>query len=158
MNDINFHPGSGARIIPATWRDLRDLHELEKMCFQLDAWPLLDVMGVLTFHQIIRLKAMKDVKMVGFIAADLRRSQQAAWIATLAVSPEHRKTGIGSSLLNACEEKIDLPIIRLSVSQSNHPAIELYQKHGYQQVDVWKSYYRGGDNALIFEKSGRGNR
>lgn len=152
MNDTYTHPGSGIKIIPATWRDLMDLQQLEKACFQLDAWPLLDVMGVLTFPQIIRLKAVEEVKMVGFVAVDLRRSQQVAWIATLAVYPEYRKTGIGSKLLNVCEGKINLPVIRLSVRQSNQSAIELYRKHGYQQVDIWKSYYKGGDNALIFEK------
>ena len=152
MNDLQEFPGSGIRIIAATWRDLRDLHELEKICFQLDAWPLLDVMGVLTFPQIIRLKAVDQNQMVGFIAVDLRRAQQIAWIATLAVYPDYRKAGVGSALLTACESKIDLPIVRLSVRQSNHPAIELYSKYGYQQIDVWKSYYKGGDNALIFEK------
>ena len=152
MNDLYTLPDSGIKIIPATWRDLMELHQLEKACFQLDAWPLLDVMGVLTFPQIIRLKAIEEVKMVGFIAVDLRRSQQVAWIATLAVDPEYRKTGIGSELLNVCEGKINLPVIRLSVRQSNQSAIELYRKHDYQQVDIWKSYYKGGDNALIFEK------
>ncbi|MFV1948799.1 MAG: GNAT family N-acetyltransferase [Anaerolineales bacterium] len=152
MNDHYTLPGSGIKIVPATWRDLMDLHQLEKACFQLDAWPLLDVMGVLTFPQIIRLKAVEEVKMVGFVAVDLRRSQQVAWIATLAVYPEYRKTGIGSKLLNVCEGKINLPVIRLNVRQSNQSAIELYRKHGYQQVDIWKSYYKGGDNALVFEK------
>lgn len=152
MNDIPILPGSGISIIPATWRDLMDLHELEKICFQLDAWPLLDVLGVLTFPQIIRLKAVDDAKLVGFIAVDLRRAQQVAWIATLAVNPDYRETGIGSGLIEVCEEKIDLPVIRLCVRQSNLAAIELYRKHGYQQVDIWKSYYKGGDNALIFEK------
>ena len=97
-------------------------------------------------------RAIEEVKMVGFIAVDLRRSQQVAWIATLAVDPEYRKTGIGSELLNVCEGIINLPVIRLSVRQSNQSAIELYRKHDYQQVDIWKSYYKGGDNALIFEK------
>lgn len=152
MNDIYTIPGSGIRIIPATWRDLMELHELEKLCFRLDAWPLLDVLGVLTFPQIIRLKAVEEIKMVGFIAVDLRRAQQVAWIATLAVNPEYRNTGIASGLLTICEERITLPRIRLSVRRSNYPAKELYQKHGYQQVDIWNSYYKGGDDALIFEK------
>jgi len=145
-------PGSGVTIETATWRDLKDLHRLEKDCFQLDAWPLLDILGVLTIPQIIRLKAVDQEILVGFIAVDLRRSQQTAWIATLAVIPAYRKSGIGSTLLRICEEEVNLPRIRLSVRQSNHPAIQLYQKHGYQQIEVWKKYYKGGDNALVFEK------
>jgi len=145
-------PGSGITLETATWRDLKDLHQLEKDCFQLDAWPLLDILGVLSIPQIIRYKAVDQDKFVGFIAVDLRRSQQTAWIATLAVLPTHRKSGIGSALIRIIEDEVDLPRIRLSVRQSNQPAIQLYLKHGYQQVEVWKKYYKGGDNALIFEK------
>ena len=138
--------------MPATWHDLRELYQLERICFQLDSWPLLDVLGVLTIPQIIRFKAEDQDNLIGFIAADLRRSQQTAWIATLAVLPDYRKSGIGSDLLRICESQVKLPRIRLSVRQSNQPAIQLYQKHGYQQVEIWKKYYKGGDNALVFEK------
>ena len=146
-------PGSGIKILTATWHDLRELYQLEKLCFQVDAWPLLDVLGVLTLPQVLRLKAVDDHKMVGFIAADLRRTQQAAWIATFAVLPDYRKSGIGSALLETCESQINLPRIRLSVRQSNRAAIQLYQQHSYLQVDIWPAYYRGGDDALIFEKN-----
>jgi ribosomal protein S18 acetylase RimI-like enzyme len=153
MNDFFTLPGSGTSIVPATWRDLKELQELEKTCFKLDAWPLLDVLGVLTLPQVIRLKAVDQNRLVGFVGVDLRRAQATAWIATLAVDPEYRRMGIGTALLETSEGKINLPRIRLSVRQSNQPAITLYLKHGYQQVDIWKSYYRGGDNALVFEKS-----
>jgi ribosomal protein S18 acetylase RimI-like enzyme len=140
-------------IVTASWHDLRDLYDMERTCFQLDAWPLLDVLGVLTFPQVIRLKAVSQGKMVGFIAADLRRSQATAWIATLAVLPECRQQGLGKALLKACEAEITLPKIRLCVRRSNTPAIHLYLKSDYQQVDIWKAYYRGGDDALVFEKN-----
>lgn len=153
MNGFTTDPGSGIKIIPATWRDVKELYQLERICFQTDAWPMLDVLGVLTLPQLIRLKAVDEDTMIGFIAADLRRLQQTAWIATFGVLPAYRKSGIGSTLLETCESQINLPRIRLSVRQSNSPAIQLYKKHGYVQVDIWRSYYRGGDNALIFEKT-----
>ncbi len=152
MTENQTLPGSGITILPATWRDVKDLHQLEKICFQLDAWPLLDILGVLSIPQIIRLKAVDKEELVGFIAVDLRRSQQTAWIATLAVLPDYRKSGIASTLIQASEAQVDLPRIRLSVRESNQPAIQLYQKHGYQQIEIWKKYYKGGDNALVFEK------
>jgi ribosomal-protein-alanine N-acetyltransferase len=145
-------PGSGIEILPATWHDLRSVHRLEKICFKLDAWPLIDVLGALTMPQVICFKAQEGEALVGFIATDLRRSQATAWIATLAVLPEYRKKGIATQLLELSEENINLPLIRLSVRENNHAAIQLYRKFGYQQVEVWKKYYRGGDNALVFEK------
>ncbi len=153
MSEISILPGSGIRITNATWHDLRELHQLEKLCFQVDAWPVLDILGVLTLPQVLRLKAVDDHKMVGFIAADLRRTQQVAWIATFAVLPDYRKFGIGSALLETCESQINLPKIRLSVRHSNQAAIQLYQKHSYLQVEIWSAYYKGGDDALIFEKN-----
>jgi len=152
MNKAKPLPGSEISLLPATWRDLRDVHKLEKACFQRDAWPLLDILGALTIPQIIRIKAQDGEKLIGFIAADLRRAQATAWIATLAVLPGYRRKGIGSRLLEKCEEEIHLPLIKLCVRQNNQPAIQLYHKHGYQQVDTWKKYYRGGDDALVFEK------
>ena len=153
MNGFTTDPGSGIKIIPATWRDVKELYQLERICFQADAWPMLDVLGVLTLPQLIRLKAVDQEAMIGFIAADLRRLQQTAWIATFCVLPDYRKTGIGSALLESCESQINLLRIRLSVRQSNIPAIQLYKKHGYVQVDFWRAYYKGGDDALIFEKT-----
>ena len=145
-------PGSGINIIAATWRDLRELYQLEKICFKADAWPILDILGVLTLPQVLRLKAVDGQRMVGFIAADLRRGQGTAWIVTFAVLPDYRKTGIGTTLLETCETLIALPRIRLSVRQSNQPAIQLYKKNNYQQVDIWRAYYKGGDDGLVFEK------
>ena len=139
-------------IIPATWRDVKSLYNLERICFEVDAWPLLDVLGVLTLPQLIRLKAVDYDNMVGFIAADLRQRQETAWIVTFAVLPQYRRAGIGSALLDECEARISLPRIRLSVRQSNQAAIQFYKKHHYQHVDTWAAYYKGGDNALIFEK------
>ncbi len=152
MNDIQFLSESNFAVLPAALRDFRAVYHLEKVCFDQDAWPMLDVLGVLTIPQVVRLKAVDQEQLIGFIAADLRRSQGVAWIATLAVLPEYRRRGIGEAMLRICEEQVNLPLIRLCVRQSNQPAIELYKNSGYQQVDVWKKYYRGGENALIFEK------
>lgn len=152
MDAVQHSPGSGLQITTASWRDVGDLHRLEKECFGEDAWPLLDVIGVLTFPGIIRLKAVREESMVGFIGADLRQRQQTAWIATFAVLPAFRRTGIGTALLKVCESGIELPAIRLSVRRSNTPAIGLYQKQGYRQINCWPKYYQGNEDALIFEK------
>ncbi len=146
-------PGSQFTIEPATWRDLNQLRELERVCFPLDAWPLWDLIGVLTLPNVIRLKVVIDARMVGFAAADLRPGEQTAWIATIGVLPEYRKRGIASALLTEIERKVNLPHIRLCVRTSNHDAIRLYEQFGYQQVSVWPGYYQNGENALVMEKN-----
>jgi ribosomal-protein-alanine N-acetyltransferase len=139
-------------IIPATIRDLNALRRLENVCFEKDAWPLFDLIAVLTFPDVVRLKAVEDHQMVGFIAGDPRPTQGFSWIATVAVLPEYRRKGIGRSLLHACEVQLKTPRLKLSVRASNQVAITLYEQEGYRTMDIWKAYYNDGENAIVMEK------
>lgn len=139
-------------IQPAGIRDLGAIRRLEHACFEKDAWPLLDIMAVLTWPEVIRLKAVEDGNVVGFVAGDPRPSQALAWIATIGVDPRYQRRGIGRALLSACEVQIKLPRVRLSVRISNHGAISLYEQEGYRACDVWKQYYSDGEDALVMEK------
>jgi ribosomal-protein-alanine N-acetyltransferase len=139
-------------IISANIRDLNALRKLETICFEKDVWPLFDLIAVLTFPDVVRLKAMEDHRMVGFIAGDPRPSQGFSWIATIAVLPEYRRKGIGRSLLHTCEAQLKTPRLKLSVRASNQAAITLYEKEGYRTMDIWKAYYNDGENAIVMEK------
>jgi ribosomal protein S18 acetylase RimI-like enzyme len=145
-------PGSAVLIEPATWRDLNALRHLEKVCFTQDAWPLWDLVGVLTLPNVVRLRAVDNSQMIGFIAGDLRPSERLAWIATLGVLPEYRGRGIGRGLLQACEQRLEMPHVRLNVRISNQIAIQLYQTSGYRRAGIWPAYYQDGEDALIMEK------
>jgi ribosomal-protein-alanine N-acetyltransferase len=145
-------PGSAFTIEAATWRDLNALRELEKACFPKDAWPLLDLVSVLAFPNIVRLKAMVDGRFAGFVAGDPKPIERLAWIATLAVFPEFRNQGIGTALLKACEMRLKGPRVRLCVRISNHEAIRLYEHNGYQRIAVWTRYYTDGEDAVVMEK------
>jgi len=136
----------------ASLRDLNALRHVEKVCFPKDAWPLIDLIGVLTFPSVVRLKAVNGKDMVGFIAGDIRRLEGVAWIATVAVLPEFRGRGIGSALMRGCEERITLNKIRLCVRITNDTAIRLYEKLGYARVGEWSRYYQDGESALVMEK------
>ncbi len=141
------------KIIPATLRDLNALRNLEDICFPEDAWSLFDLVAVLTFPGVIRLKSVKNGKMVGFIAGDPRPSQGFSWIATFGVLPDYRRQGIGRELLHRCEEQLSTPRVRLSVRLANNNAIQLYRQEGYQTIDIWEKYYKDGSDAVLMEKS-----
>ena len=132
--------------------DLKALRRLEKDCFEKDAWPLLDLLAILTWPEVIRFKAVENSEMIGFVGCDPRPSQAVAWIATIAVDPRYQGQGIGRMLLRACEEQINLPRMRLSVRTSNYNAISLYEKEGYKMIDMWKRYYSDEEDALVMEK------
>ena len=140
------------QVEPASWRDLGALRSLEKVCFPKDSWPLWDLIGVLTLPNLIRLRAVVEGEMVGFIAADIRAQEKTAWIATLGVLPEQRGRGIGTQLLRECEQQIRLPWVRLCVRLSNEEAIRLYQREGYHRDGLWQRYYIDGEDALVMEK------
>src|SRR5512147_2379685 len=136
----------------ASIRDLAALRRLENVCFQKDAWPLLDLIAVLTWPDVVKLKAMEDSEMVGFVAGDPRPSEGASWIATIGVDPRYQRRGIGRALLRAAEERSKLPRMKLTVRMSNQGAIALYEKEGYHSVDIWRKYYNDGEDGLVMEK------
>ena len=140
-------------IIKASILDLNMLRKLEQESFAKDAWPLFDLMAVLTFPDVVRLKAMEDNQMVGFVGGDPRPRDGCGWIATIAVDPRFRRRGIGSALLHACESKLGVPRARLTVRTSNHAAIAMYGKEGYVTIDIWKAYYNDGEDGMVMEKS-----
>ncbi len=137
----------------ADWRDYTQLNQLEKTCFrQEDLWPFWDLIGVLTLPGMVRLKAVLDGKLVGFIGGEREAGKHLGWVTTLAVMPAYRRRGIALALLERGETALSMPRIRLSVRASNEAAIRLYELNGYSQVDNWNKYYSGGEDALVFEK------
>ncbi|HAF61002.1 MAG TPA: hypothetical protein DCK95_01595 [Anaerolineaceae bacterium] len=136
----------------ATWRDLQELNHLEHVCFERDVWPLIDLLGVLTFPGMVRLKAELDGKMIGFIGGETRDHQRTGWIITLGVLQEYRRQGVAQALLRECEQQLSTKVVRLCVRISNEAAINLYKKMGYIQIEVWSQYYQGGEDALVLEK------
>lgn len=136
----------------ASLLDLNALRKLENACFEKDAWSLFDLVAVLTWPDVIRLKAVENGEMVGFVAGDPRPSQDAGWIATIGVDPRYQHRGIGRALLRACEEQMRFSRSKLTVRLSNDKAISMYEKEGYRTVDVWKQYYNDGEDGLVMEK------
>jgi ribosomal protein S18 acetylase RimI-like enzyme len=150
--ELTLDSAGPARIEQANWRDLNALRHLESVCFPKDAWPLWDLIGVLTMPNVVRIKAVVQNEMVGFIAGDVRPSQNLAWIATVGVLPKFRGQGIGRGLMLACEAQLSVPRVKLNVRVSNDGAIRLYQELGYQRAGIWPTYYQDGEDALVMEK------
>ena len=139
-------------ILPAGWRDLNGLQYLQKQAFPEDAWPLWDIIGILTLPNIIRLKADILGHLVGFLAAEYRPKDQAVWIAMVGVLPGYQKRGIGSALLNECERQAGHDTIRLCVRISNKNAQHLYLESGYFIARTWHAYYHDGEDSFVMEK------
>jgi ribosomal protein S18 acetylase RimI-like enzyme len=137
----------------ASWRDLRSVLRLEKLCFRDDAWPWVDILAALTFPETVRYVAQAGERIVGFVVGDRREHGQVGWVATIGVHPGFRRSGIGTRLLRACEIGLTTPRVRLSLRESNLAAFQLYLQQGYVQIDRWPRYYRDGEDGLVMEKN-----
>jgi len=139
-------------ISQATISDLSQLRELDRICFDRDQWPLLELIAVLMLPGIVRLKVDIGGIMAGFIGGDIHRDEGIGWVTTIGVRPEFRRQGIARALMIACEEALKVPLVRLSVRRSNLAAQRLYSELGFRYSDVWKDYYSDGEDALIMQK------
>lgn len=140
-------------ILPAGILDLNALRKLEHACFDIDAWSLFDLIAVLSWPEVIRFKAVEGSQMIGFVAGETRHSHGEAWIATIAVDPRFQRRGIGRELLHACEAQFKSQKVKLTVRVSNQGAISLYEREGYRTTDIWRRYYKDGEDGLVMEKN-----
>ncbi len=142
----------GVVISTASLRDLRQVMRLERICFGVDAWPVLDVMSVLVWPGEVRLRATLDRKVIGLITAEPAWKVGISMITTIGVDPDHRRMGVGSALLAGCETVLPGEKIRLTVREDNQPAIRLYEQFHYAFLTKIPNYYRDGRSGLVMEK------
>lgn len=93
-----------------------------------------------------------DDKIVGFIiATDLTETCD---ILSLIVDPEYRNRKIATNLIDYLISELDenLKLITLEVRANNTAAIHLYDKFGFEVVNVRKKYYSNGDDAYLMAR------
>jgi ribosomal protein S18 acetylase RimI-like enzyme len=134
------------KIQPTDMKDLRSLLELEQVCFsKSEMWTLLDYIGLLSLPDIIKLKAIKDDLMIGFVALEDKKRSSMAQVMTLAIHPDFRQQGIATQLLLQAESLIQFAnSIELVARIDNFAAIKLYEKYGYVKDNILTNYYRDG--------------
>lgn len=137
----------------ATLLDLRALHRLERVIFPRDAYPYPDLALLFLVPRIVNLKIVApDGSLAAFVSASRGLSCERGWIITLGVAPAHQRRGLGTALLAVAEARLKRPYVRLTVRESNAPALQLYQRTGYTIVERCPGYYRDGEAGLIMEK------
>ena len=139
-------------VIASSFRDIRAVRALEKVCFGRDAWGYGELLFVFAAWDAVRLKAVDGGRLIGFISGEPRPADGFAWISTIGVHPDYRRRGIGSRLLAECEARLKEPRLRLTVRAGNAPAIALYEQFGYEEIERWPGYYGDGETGVVMEK------
>jgi ribosomal-protein-alanine acetyltransferase len=127
-------------------RHLDKLYEIEKECFETEAFSKQQIAGLLAYYNSISLVAKENDNIVGFIIGTVRfeRNALTGHVLTVDVSPACRKKGVGAKLLRKMESLFrekGVRVCRLEVREDNVAALSLYRKLGYRKVATLKNYY-----------------
>jgi ribosomal-protein-alanine N-acetyltransferase len=76
-------------------------------------------------------------------------------IITIDVIEAARRSGVGSLLLKAAEERLQAAgsrAVGLETAVDNLAALSFYKRHGYSVIRTWPRYYSNGIDALVMKK------
>lgn len=146
-------------IAPATAADLDAIDEIERHSFARP-WPRSTFEAELA-REVARLDVAREAAIVGFcnywIVADHQAPGGEVHILAIATHPDHRRAGIGATLLAHALEQgraRDASLATLEVRRGNTPAIALYERAGFRTVHVRRQYYQdNGEDALVMLKT-----
>jgi ribosomal protein S18 acetylase RimI-like enzyme len=91
---------------------------------------------------------------VGFIVAESSR-RGVGHIITIDVLPAKQRSGLGSQLLSAAENRLrsaNCHAVVLETAVDNTTALAFYKRQGYNVVKVEPRYYGNGVDAFVLEK------
>ena len=91
--------------------------------------------------------------MIGFVAGDPRPSEGFSWIATIGVAPESSAAGDrarSAAGLRGAAEDATAASLRAGFERGGHPTST--RPKDTSRVEVWQSYYRDGEAAIVMEK------
>jgi len=96
----------------------------------------------------------REGKIVGFVVVDRDRQGQ-GHVITVDVLPEGRRSGLGSRLMAAAEERLRLlgcSVVILEAAVDNAAALAFYKRHGYSVIHTLPRYYLNSIDALVLAK------
>lgn len=137
------------------WTDIPELVALETEAFPDDAWTEASWWGELAG------RPRRDYVVVhreGELAAyaGLDHGGQVADLMTITVAPAHRGSGLGAEVLDELEARATAggaEALMLEVRADNAPARALYDRRGYDVLNVRRGYYQPGNvDALVMRK------
>jgi ribosomal-protein-alanine N-acetyltransferase len=118
----------------------------------LSNWSLESYKAELQRSDSVQMVARLNNDVIGFIVMRLIKISMEAEIYNLAVKKSYRKNGAGSILLQTALVSSQSQEIWLEVRESNHTAINFYQKNGFTIVGKRFSFYTNPtENALIMK-------
>lgn len=136
-------------IRPWDKNDLKEIAAAERVCFT-DPWAEADFLPAFALSHYCGFVAQENGVLLGY-ACGICVCEEGE-VANIAVLPFARGKGLGARLLTVLLGEMKARGAEkcfLEVRVSNAPAIALYQKFGFTQVNVRKRYYPDGEDAFL---------
>jgi ribosomal-protein-alanine N-acetyltransferase len=144
-------PTTDILVRTATESDYPAITRIQVASPEAAQWPVGDYSG---YRMLLALlpSAGQHAKVPAGFCAWRQTSPDEAELLNLAVHPASRRQGVASALLEALS-KAAKGTTFLEVAEPNHPAIALYEHHGWVRTSTRKGYYEGGSvNAIVMQK------
>lgn len=140
-------------LLPMAERHLKDAAALERLCFS-EPWSRDAFLQELQNPLAHFLVAERGGVLAGY--AGMTWVLDEGYIDNIAVSPVHRRQGVGRALVGALDAFARgkrLSFLSLEVRVSNKPAVTLYQSCGFRSVGVRPNFYScPSEDAYIMTK------
>ncbi len=137
-------------LLPLTEELLPQVLELEKVCFSLP-WSRDAFLPELRDPACCWLAALDSGEVVGY--AGMQTVLDEGYISNIAVSPAHRKQGLGMALVDALQRegrRRRLSFLTLEVRVGNAEARRLYERAGFREAGLRPGYYeKPREDALL---------
>ena len=139
----------------STPEDFELLWRLDQECFPPGIAYSKNELGTYMRHRGAFTLVAADIiskSIVGFVVAYGGRTGH---VITIDVAPKARRSGVGSILLRAAEERLaaaGICAVGLETAVDNLGALSFYKRHGYGVIRTWPRYYSNGVDALVLEK------
>jgi len=139
--------------------DAGRMSQLHMRCFD-DPWSAISFRGLLLDTSILTLGVELNGELVAFAMAQTIAGESD--ILTVATAPEHRRKGLGATLISAFINRLGergVSRITLDVAEDNAPARALYRGFGFTEDGRRPRYYTAGrdvpvDAVLMSRKMG----
>ena len=139
--------------------DFETLWQIDQECFPAGiAYSQRELKTYMRQRESLALVAVeaatsaKDAAIAGFIVG---HGGLTGHIITIDVLPPARRSGVGSQLLTAAEERLAAggsKAVGLETAVDNLSALSFYKRHGYNVTRTWPRYYPNGVDALVLSK------
>jgi len=134
--------------------DFETLYQIDQACYprgiaysrQMLRWYL-NQRGALCI--VAQSSAKADPTVSGFIIAQARGEQ--GYIVTIDVLAEHRRSGVGTALLQETERQLaamGVRYVELQTATNNEAGVAFWLRHGYRSSGVSRGYYLGRIDAF----------